>query len=174
MIQTSKPPTFFSADDESTMNIKNHTTAKDEDASDLKNDIALQRLLRESHLLDNTQQLAPTGKNRHKALDLRMQALGSTSSIYEQRNMPSSHRIGIKAKAAAREEKRRREARENGIILERPKPTSSTRGGKGRDRGIGRPSVGKFAGGTLNLSRKNISAIHQAGPAGKGKTRRRR
>lgn len=142
------------------------------DADDVKNDIALQRLLRESHLLDpSSTELAPRGKNRHKALDLRMQALGSKTSLYTQQNIPSSHRIGMKTKAAAREDKRRREARENGVILE--KPTSKTKSKlsntneRRRERGVGGPSVGKFAGGTLNLSKKDISMIQ--GGRGKGR-----
>ena len=77
----------------------------------------------------------------------------------------------MKTKAAAREEKRHREARENGVILE--KPTSKTKnklsraGERRRERGVGGPSVGKFAGGTLNLSKKDISVIQ--GGRGKGR-----
>jgi len=87
----------------------------------LKNDLALQRLLRESHLLDTsnpTSSLALSGSNRHKAIDLRLQALGSKSSIMTQESMPMSHRKGITAKAAQKEAQRRKEAKENGIILE--------------------------------------------------------
>lgn len=129
------------------------------DAEHLKNDLALQRLLKESHLLESASELAPTGKNRHKALDLRMQSLGANSSLYQQ-NMPSSHRRGIKAKATTKEDKRRREAKENGIILEKPglKPKSSS-SNKKRERGVGGPSVGKFTGGTLNLNQRDINAI---------------
>ena len=131
--------------------------------------MALQRLLRESHLLD--EQLAPTGKNRHKAMDLRMQALGSKTSLYAQRNMPASHRTGIRAKAKAREERRRREARENGIVLERPVNNNNNndtkmkmkmkkeKDGQRREKGIGGPSVGRFVGGTLSLSRRDVLRV---------------
>ena len=140
-------------------------------SDDLKNDLALQRLLKESHLLESASELAPTGKNRLKALDLRMQGLGAKSSLYQQK-MPSSHRRGINAKAEYREEKRRREAKENGIVLEKPAPKKAAAGR--RERGVGGPSVGKFAGGTLNLSKRDISAIQ--GPSrpsrGRGKGRR--
>lgn len=102
-------------------------------------------------------------------MDLRLQDAGAKSSVFEQKKMPMSHRKGINAKAAKKEETRRQEARENGIILE--KPTSSSKktttatsrsannSNKRRERGIGGPSVGKFAGGTLKLSKKDISSI---------------
>lgn len=70
-----------------------------------------------------------------------------------------SHRKGIMSKQSEREEKRRREARENGVILEKVK--GGTKGQKEgrRDRGIGGPGVGKFSGGTLRLSKKDIFDI---------------
>ncbi|RMJ28423.1 hypothetical protein PHISP_00728 [Aspergillus sp. HF37] len=140
------------------------------DADNLKNDLALQRLLRESHLLESASELAPTGKNRHKALDLRMQSLGANASIYSQHNMPSSIRRGIKSKATQKDDKRRREARENGIILEKPTPKSKANTGR-RDRGVGGPSVGKFAGGTLNLSKRDLAAVEGSGRPSKGRRR---
>lgn len=69
-----------------------------------------------------------------------------------------SHRRGIVAKQSEKEGKRRREAKENGIILEK-----ANIGGKKssiqRDRGVGAPGVGKFSGGTLKLSKKDIFEI---------------
>ncbi|KAF9890920.1 hypothetical protein FE257_005177 [Aspergillus nanangensis] len=125
------------------------------DANNLKNDLALQRLLQESHLLESGSDLAPTGKNRLKALDLRMQSLGAKTSLYHQQNMPSSQRRGIKAKAEKKEDKRRVEARENGIILEKQAPKTKSTQGR-RERGVGGPSIGKFTGGTLNLSKQDL------------------
>lgn len=143
------------------------------DAANLKNDLALQRLLNESHLLDSASDLNPTGKNRHRALDMRMQSIGANSSLYKQKNMPMSQRKGIEEKVAYRDEKRRREARENGIILEKPAPPSSKKKApEKRERGVGGPSVGKFAGGTLNLSKKDLMDIQgpkHTGRKGKGK-----
>lgn len=70
-----------------------------------------------------------------------------------------SHRKGMITKAGKKEEKRRHEAKENGIILEKAKmATKKTSTGK-RDRGIGAPGVGKFSGGTLTLSKKDIYEI---------------
>lgn len=102
-----------------------------------------------------------------------MQTLGAKTSIYTQQNMPSAHRKGINAKAAMKEERRRREARENGIILEKP-TFKSKASDKRRERGVGGPSVGKFAGGTLHLSKKDLSAIQGSRRTPKGKAKGRR
>ncbi|KAE8145238.1 hypothetical protein BDV25DRAFT_165088 [Aspergillus avenaceus] len=169
---TAKPPSFST---KPAVAIK-QPSSKDEDdggdAANLKNDLALQRLLKESHLLESSSDLAPTGKNRLKALDLRMQSLGAKTSLYQQ-NMPSLHKRGIKAKAEKKDEKRRREAKENGIILE--KPTHKTKAGVGRrERGVGGPSIGKFAGGTLNLSKRDLSAVQGSQRSGRGRSKGRR
>lgn len=145
----------------------------------LQNDLALQRLLKESHLLESgTSDLNPTGKNRHKALDLRLQALGAKKSIFEQKKMPKSHREGIQNKIIKTEANRRREARENGIILEKPVFKQQKSSGKRRERGIGAPAVGKFSGGTLKLSRHDLASIQgpsrRGSKGGKGSKRGRR
>ncbi|GAD97912.1 hypothetical protein NFIA_036930 [Paecilomyces variotii No. 5] len=152
---------------------KKEEEASDDDAMDLKNDLALQRLLKESHLLESGNDLDPTGKNRHKALDLRVQSLGAKASLFTQEKMPMAHRKGIKGKAATKEDRRRREAKENGIILEKPIFKTSKSSGKKRERGIGGPSIGKFAGGTLNLSKGDIMSIQGPRKSAKGKKGRR-
>lgn len=146
---------------------------EEDDNNNLKHDLALQRLLRESHLLESASDLAPTGKNRLKALDLRMQSLGAKTSLYKQEKMPTSHRRGIKAKATMKEERRRREAKENGIILEKPtKITKSTTAR--RERGVGGSSIGKFSGGTLNLSKRDLQSMQTPkARSGKGQKGRR-
>jgi hypothetical protein len=85
--------------------------------------------------------------------------------------MPVAMRRGIEEKKRSTEEKRRKQAKENGIILE-----VATGSGKGKDgprmggmksnkeegrreRGIGVPAVGRFSGGTLTLSKKDVFAI---------------
>ncbi|KAI0999723.1 hypothetical protein K3495_g8474 [Podosphaera aphanis] len=154
---SSKPPQTVPS------NISIPKQAEDEsgatEAANLKKDLALQRLLAESHLLDSAQDLVIQGKNRHVATDLRIQALGSKYSILKQAKMPMSHRKGINTKLAERESKRRKEAKENGIVLEK-----ATKGNKKspeikRDRGFGAPIVGKFSRGKLQLSKKDISEI---------------
>lgn len=169
--QSSKPPSApkpaAEKDDKA-----DDADAGESDAKNLKNDLALQRLLRESHLLDANSALAgPTGKNRHRATDLRIQALGSKGSVLAQEKMPMSHRKGMAAKATEREEKRRREARENGIILEREKRKGAEEeatGGKKRERGVGGPDVGRFSGGTLKLSKRDVASITGEGRGGRG------
>ncbi|KAK0100356.1 hypothetical protein ONS95_008309 [Cadophora gregata] len=146
-----------------TVSIRDNAGTKidDEDASEaanLKKDLALQRLLAESHLLESSKNPTLSGNNRHKATDLRLQALGSKESILRQAKMPMSHRKGIISKQSEKEAKRRSEARENGIILEKAKMGKKSSAGK-RDRGIGAPGVGRFSGGTLTLSKKDIYDI---------------
>ena len=128
------------------------------DAANLKKDLALQRLLKESHLLEPQSELAVSGRNRHKALDMRLQDLGSKNSLYTQTKMPMSHRKGIAAKLAEKEETRRREAKETGTILERAVKVKKA-GEARRQRSIGAPTVGKFQGGMLKLSKKDVADI---------------
>lgn len=90
--------------------------------------------------------------------------------------MPMSHRKGISAKAQQREQKRRSEAKEAGIVLE--KETGKKKKGAreaDKDRGVGGPSVGKFRGGMLTLSKKDVRDITGSGGGrGKGKAKRGR
>ena len=72
--------------------------------------------------------------------------------------MPFAHRKGITAKSLEREEIRRREAKENGVILEKAVKSRKALEAK-RERGLGAPSVGKFKGGMLKLSQKDVADI---------------
>lgn len=92
-------------------------------------------------------------------MDLRLQAVGAKTSILKQEKMPMSHRKGIKAKQSEHEERRRKEARENGVILEKAKMSAKSSWERKRERGVGGPGVGKFMGGTLKLSKKDILDI---------------
>jgi hypothetical protein len=90
--------------------------------------------------------------------------------------MPMSHRKGIREKAGMREDVRRREAKENGIILEKKQSgrlggagQMSSSSGKKRARGVDAPSLGKFRGGTLQLSKKDIAGLQ--GPSTRGRQR---
>lgn len=161
VLQTAKPPSIFPKPSpmlKRKEGDKADTKDATADAANLKNDLALQRLLKESHLLDATSSLAPAGSNRHKALDLRLQNLGSKSSILVQEKMPLSHRRGMFSKATEKEATRRQEAKENGIILEKVKKLKKG-GDTRRERGIGAPGIGKFKGGMLKISRKDIADI---------------
>jgi hypothetical protein len=156
--------------------VKTSTADHEEDASEtanLKNDLALQRLLKESHLLDPStfkgKVSVPEGKSRLKSLDLRLQDLGAKKSVSEQQNMPLSHRKGIAAKVTDREERRRKQAAENGVVLE--KARSAIKTAKRRERSVGGPTVGKFNGGTLKLSSRDVKSIQ--GPKQRDSRRRK-
>ncbi|KAI9677438.1 MAG: hypothetical protein M1817_006392 [Caeruleum heppii] len=155
---SSKPPsiitkTIIERKSNPTGNLQ--TDNDDGDAANLKKDLALQRLLQESHLLDPVSSLAPSGSNRHKAIDLRVQSLGSKSSILTQAKMPMSHRKGMIAKAAQREDRRRREAKENGIVLEKVQKLDAREETTKRERGIGAPAVGTFKRGSIIVGCSN-------------------
>lgn len=186
----------------------------------LKNDLALQRLLTESHLFSNSKANSDSnnnnnntttttttehaGRNRHLATDLRLGALGSKRSIYAQQKMPMSVRKGIAGAATDRETRRRREARESGVVLERKSGTGATAawlrgfgggaggkdrrrsggggGGGGQKGAVDAPAVGKLRNGMLTLSKRDVSEIQGGGGGsgsgggrgGKGGKRRRR
>jgi len=125
----------------------------------LKNDLELHRLINESHLLHPDAKVS--NNHRQKVLDMRLQALGSKSSILKQEKMPMSHRKGIIAKAADKESRRRQEAKENGIILE--KAAKVKKAPEQRTRGVGAPAIGKFKGGTLKLNKKDLADIRGRG-----------
>jgi hypothetical protein len=183
---------------------KTKPTPTDEDSADLlRNDLALQRLLSEAHLLNPTKashsllgntdsdgdRTAHTGHNRLLATDLRLAALGSRASIYKQQRMPMAHRKGIEGAKATREAKRRREAKENGIILERPIAPTGGGGKKNKSGGGGTsisrreravavdaPAVGRMRDGMLRLSKRDVAEIQGdgRGRGGGGKMKKRR
>lgn len=174
-MKSSKPPSASAKPPKSVQKSKEETEDDASENANLKHDLALQRLLKESHLLDPSSfsgsSSAPEGKSRLKALDLRLQDLGAKKGTLEQERMPLAHRKGIKAKAANREATRRKDAAENGIILERAKTTKAPE--KRRERGIGGPSVGKLQGSTLKLSSRDVKSIEGSRQAPRGKGRKR-
>lgn len=151
------------------------TKALDEDDPidklNLKHDLDLQRLLKESHLLEKSRVSKTPAKERQMALEMRLQALGAKTSVLTQESMPRSHRVGITKKADQKEARRRREAKENGVILEKASSKSSKN--VRRQRGVDVPGVGKFSGGTLKLSRKDVASI-QGPPSGTSRKGKRR
>lgn len=80
-----------------------------------------------------------------------------------------SHRKGIIAKASMKEQLRRQQAKENGVILEKVVKSKRAVDSR-RERGVGGPSVGKFVRGTLKLSKRDVAAIE--GPKTGVKSRR--
>lgn len=68
-------------------------------------------------------------------------------------------RKGMAAASEAREAKRRREAKENGIILERETGKQKRRS-RGRDGGgVDRPGVGRLKGAELRISEGDVKRI---------------
>ncbi|KAF2226099.1 hypothetical protein BDZ85DRAFT_248037 [Elsinoe ampelina] len=168
---SSRLPTSSDAAPSSTSqkNKKPTPSDPDEESSEklnLANDLALQRLLKESHLLSSPSSSALSGKTRLKALELRMADLGAKTSVLAQKDMPLSHRKGIERKKRLREEERRREAKENGIVLEREKRADKGKERGRRDRGVDAPGVGRFEGGVLRLSRGDVEGIQGRGGRG--------
>ncbi|KAJ4418833.1 pre-rRNA processing and 40S ribosomal subunit assembly [Neurospora sp. IMI 360204] len=199
---SSKPPNaILSSSDSQTNGTK---SKKDKDGADgddsaafLANDLALQRLIAESHILSaaggnashylssaaaetekNTRAFAE-GRIRKKTTDMRMQALGAKGSVLEQEKMPMNMRKGINKAAETYEQKRRREARENGIILEKAsgkgkggKTGGNGGGGGGKkrsgDRPVDMPGIGKMRGAQLTISKRDIRSMENSGPAGRG------
>jgi len=176
---SSKPPTSTAAPKKSLTVKKSPDDADLAESNNLRNDLDLQKLLRESHLLSASSSrvsrstLSATGIARHKSRDLHLQSLGAKGSVFSQKKMPMAQRKHMIQKARLTDEKRRAEAKEAGIILERP--TMNKIPGKRdetrkRDKAVGLPSVGKFRGGTLSLSKKDVRSITGGGGSGaKGK-----
>lgn len=166
-VQSSKPPKAAEqAPTKGTRGQKDEGEGGDEDDSEalnLKHDLDLQRLLKESHLLEKAKSSADPGSHRHKAIDMRMQTLGSKDSLFHQQKMPASHRRGIVAKAASREVMRRKDAKENGIILEKAAGKTNRKSASRRERAVDVPAVGRFRGGTLQISKRDLLDIQ--GPA---------
>lgn len=173
---SSKPPTSVATPAKGLSVKKKQEDVDLTESTNLKNDQALQKLLRESHLLSasssgtSTPTLAATGIARHKSTDLHLQSLGAKTSAFAQKKMPMAQRKHEAQKARLTEEKRRAHAKEAGIVLEREKKAVHKDVDKKRERGVGGPSIGKFRGGTLSLSKQDVRSITGGGgPKGKGK-----
>ncbi|EGO57850.1 hypothetical protein NEUTE1DRAFT_81805 [Neurospora tetrasperma FGSC 2508] len=188
---SSKPPNAI-LDSNSQTNGTKAKKDKDGEGEDsaafLANDLALQRLIAESHILSaaggnashylssaaaetdkNTRAFAE-GRIRKKTTDMRMQALGAKGSVLEQEKMPMNMRKGIKKASETYEQKRRREARENGIILEKAsgKGKGNVKKRSGGDRPVDMPGIGRMRGAQLTISSREIRSMENSGPVGRG------
>jgi hypothetical protein len=142
------------------------TKPTQEEAEDLKNDIALQRLINESHILaeankeghisgaDVSTDLDPIGKARIKALEFRLQQAGAKK---QHEKMPMNMRKGIIAKQKDRKEKHEAYAKEAGIVLARPSTNGVSKKPARRDRGLQIASVGKNTRHGLVISKSEIA-----------------
>ncbi|KAK6502409.1 hypothetical protein TWF506_002990 [Arthrobotrys conoides] len=166
---SSKPPSSASSSTSARPQPSSKLSKSEEaaEALNLKNDIALRNLLAESHLLDSTLSHS-TAKNRHKAIEARIVALGG-QPLKQKGNIPMAIQKGMKAKQKLIAEKVKREAKENGVIMDKEskrakerrknKERQTRRRGEGRDAGVGHSKIGKFRGGELRLSRRDVASM---------------
>ncbi|CAK7235627.1 pre-rRNA processing and 40S ribosomal subunit assembly [Sporothrix curviconia] len=233
-----RPPTSFDeeANRAAAANSKKNKKKKDgtaaaadstfKDAPELlANDLELQRLISESHLLAGAFRLPSSfstasgatstvgsasditgaagrkssqpfaaGRLRQRTIDLRVQAVANkargdassssagtvtvsqaSESIFTPANLPMSIRKGMAAAAALRETKRRREARESGIVLERPAAKLVSKSAAKRMRAVDAPAVGRMRGSELRLRDKDVREIEgpRKGAFSKKKKKRR-
>ncbi|KIH92976.1 hypothetical protein SPBR_02931 [Sporothrix brasiliensis 5110] len=225
-----RPPTSFDEDATRAANSKKNKKKEGADKQQYKdapdllaNDLELQRLISESHLLagafalpssfstssgaastfgaagaagtanlanHKSSQPFAAGKLRQRATDLRIQAVANkakgdavaggsvtvnqaSESIFTQAKMPMAMRKGIAAAAASRESKRRQEARESGIVLERPALKPSKSAAK-RMRAVDAPAVGRLRGSELKLRDRDVRAIEGPKKTMHGKKRKKR
>jgi hypothetical protein len=80
-------------------------------------------------------------------------------------------RKGIDEKKRGKEEKRRKDAKEAGVVLEREVRGKRKEGR--RERGVGGPGVGRMRGGMLVLSKRDIVEV-QGRKGGRGRGGKRR
>ena len=122
-------------------------------------DIALQRLLRESDLFSSSTSKKKPEKLHHLTLDSRIEHLGGRKEAAPK--VPVKIRKGIEGAKRKKEEKVEREAKEAGIVTPIKKQKEKR---KERERGLRTgASVGKFRGGMLKLSERDIQRINQSG-----------
>ncbi|KAA8898488.1 hypothetical protein TRICI_006550 [Trichomonascus ciferrii] len=170
-------PEVVKFDDPSTTSTTHTPTSKRErklfmgaqdDKESLEKDIALQRLISESHILaegrdqfsgaDISTDFDPIGKTRHKTLSSRLESLGGISDKNAKQRAPMNIQQGINAKRQERKEKHEKYAKEAGIVLARP--TSSVKKAPiKRDKGLKIASVGKNTRHGLKISEKDIQKV---------------
>lgn len=127
------------------------------EVEDSRNDLALRRLLKESHLLSEPHvSLKSRGKSRHEALQARIEALGGAKAKPQQHSWKI--KSGIERKARDRATREAKEAKDAGILMARHSGVSKQKAKhrNGRDRGLNfTKEIGKFRKGNLALS-KNV------------------
>ncbi|CAK7567230.1 MAG: pre-rRNA processing and 40S ribosomal subunit assembly [Sporothrix epigloea] len=239
-----RPPTSFDEEASRAAKDSHHMSKKKSDATNtdgtfkdapelLANDLELQRLISESHLLagafrlpssfstasgatstlgsasstssttssassasgrHNSSQPFAAGRLRQRTTDLRIQAAANkargdalslaggrtvtvsqaSESIFTQAKMPMSMRKGIAAAAASRESKRRQEARESGIVLERPAAKAVSKSAARRMRAVDAPAVGRMRGSELRLRDRDVREIEGAKKGAMNNKKKRR
>lgn len=68
-------------------------------------------------------------------------------------------RKGMVAARVEGERKRRSEAKENGVVLEREKSDGGVKKAKKKDYGVDRPGIGRMKGAQLKISDRDVKSI---------------
>lgn len=153
---------------------RNNNKPDEEEQLNLDNDLALQRLIKESHILAEAGlsgvdiSTGIIGRARHKTMDIRMDDLG-LKKVKPDR-MPMNMRKGMTAKAKERHETHVRQSREAGIILARPaKVNDDKKKVRKRERGLKIASVGRETRHGLMISKSEIAKYSGTGGGKKGR-----
>lgn len=146
---------------------------KKEDEENLENDVQLQRLLQESHILANNKDYSgadltmqtidyeePTGKARKKALTSRLRNLSTTNSSTDGQpakleKMPMSMRKGMIRSRERKIQKYEQEAKDAGIVLSKVK--------KGQLRDLNSGKGATFASDRLGNGKKDVRRVRDRG-----------
>ena len=177
------------------------SSSSKESSEDLENDLKLQRLLKESHILSNSLEYSgvnltletlnyedPTGKARKRMLTSRIRDLSSINSTglpKKLESMPMNMRKGMIKKRQERIEKFENDAKNAGQLRDlnagKGSTLSSDRIGTGkkvikrvRDRGLKIHGIGKSTRNGLVFSQNDIDRIHNKGKSGNNTNRRNR
>lgn len=148
-------------------------TPKKEDKEDLQNDLALQRMIDESHILQqrpkeqefsgadisgSNDPLENVGKNRLKIMEHRLARAGG---VQQKQRMPQAMAVGIKNSVGSRVKRSREEAKEAGIILAKERFTKSKN--RSRDKGLKINSIGKASENGIHVSAEEIARMSNRG-----------
>ncbi|KAK6200994.1 uncharacterized protein RJT21DRAFT_30818 [Scheffersomyces amazonensis] len=152
---------------------KQKRKATQEDSDNLENDIKLQRLLDESHILANSLQYSgadvtlqtldyedPTGNARKRTMDSRIRSLAAINSKtgglpHKLENMPMSMRKGMIKSRDRKIQKYEQEAKDAGIVL------SKVKKGQLRDLNAGRGYTSQAD--RLGTGKKNTKTMRDRG-----------
>lgn len=143
----------------------------EDERQNLDDDLALQRLIKESHILAEAGlsgvdiSTGVIGKARHKTLDSRMNDLGLKK--LKEGQMPMKMRQALSAKQQQRKDRHVAQAKEAGIILARSATAKEPRKNVKRERGLKINSVGRETRHGLIISKSEIAKYTT-----KGKSRR--
>lgn len=152
---------------------RNKSKPDEDEQLNLDNDLALQRLIKESHILAEAGlsgvdiSTGITGKARHKTLESRLNDLGVKKS--KEGQIPMNMRKGMIAKSQERQATHIKQSREAGIILARPSKKVGEKEKKPvkRERGLKIASVGRETRHGLIISKSEIAKYSGTGKKGR-------